>query len=239
VKRIEARVIMIEQLAKHFDDTKTPPNMKEAVMLGFQAWINDQPIPDIAEIIPTSSTALRMAYKEQSEIGWDQMIRGRLSKRWAEFINHAQAQDAHEGYKTTTTTWGCDWICIIWKTMLILWNLRNQSVHGATKTEQATILKEKLMQKVASLKTKGDLQTTKDTEYLTLSEEKISNMNTGQIMTWISNIEALRKINDKSLIEERRRTNVRKDPQTTTPGRRVVQSNLHIPTCENSTRNIS
>lgn len=104
---------------------------------------------------------------------------------------------------------------------------------GVTKIEQTLILKEKLnMQKVVSLKTKGDLQTTKDTEYLTLSEEKIRNMNTGQIMTWISNIESLRKIKDKCLL-------VPKDPRTIIPGRRVTQSNLHIPTCENSARNIS
>lgn len=78
---------MIKQLEKHFDDTKTTHNMKSpAVLLGFCEWIDDQPIPNIEESIPTSSLALRMVYKEQIKIGWDQLIRGRLSKRWADSL---------------------------------------------------------------------------------------------------------------------------------------------------------
>lgn len=179
----------MNEFRKHFVDSKTPPDMTAAVLLsGLQAWIEGEPIPDISQEIPTALPALRLANKEQSEIGWDQMIWGQVTKRWADFIHHAQENETSEGYKTTAVAWESDWISILWRTMVTLWDVRNKSVFGATKAEQATILEQNLMKKVASLKAKGDLQTTKDDEYLTLSDEKISNMHSVQIMTWISNI---------------------------------------------------
>lgn len=73
--RVAVRESMLSQLRKHFKDTWTPKIKIEAVILGFQSWIDDIPTPDIVEEIPSASLAVRMAYKDQTEIGWDQLIR--------------------------------------------------------------------------------------------------------------------------------------------------------------------
>ena len=69
--------------------------------------------------------------EEQYKIGWENAMRGRLSKKWGVAQNLADAQMKRNERSGIIV----NLICKLWERMHILWKERNESKHGRTPEE--------------------------------------------------------------------------------------------------------
>jgi hypothetical protein len=97
-----ARPPLWDKFIAVLDTLKTAPYIKHKFLYGISQWQHagqDSAWPsDIPAIHDTIGRATHIAYFEQEQLGWEQAIRGRLSKKWG------KAQNAYynERYKTPT-----------------------------------------------------------------------------------------------------------------------------------------
>mmetsp|Transcript_11344 Transcript_11344/g.16326 ORF Transcript_11344/g.16326 Transcript_11344/m.16326 type:complete len:119 (-) Transcript_11344:89-445(-) len=84
--------------------------------------------------------AATAAYVDQTSLGWGQMLHGRLSKLWGD----AYVQDfAGCDTKATHLRWTKGVIKALWKLAFVLWEHRNNVLHGSTEAEQAQLRSKK------------------------------------------------------------------------------------------------
>jgi hypothetical protein len=154
-----------------------------------QAWLQNTTIPPIKEIAPNASPYLINAITEQSIIGWDQWLQGRLSTTWGEiYRNDIKHPNIHTKYPSVNR-WGKEVIRITYKFVLESWYIQNKSEHE-TELNASGREKEKYTEEIQWLiKMKQDnipqqfVIVTKE-ELLTLPKENLKMM-----------IEQLKKIN--------------------------------------------
>ena len=77
--------------------------------------------------------AHQAALFSQARIGWDQFFKGHITQQW----------EILQGYKTMKNgtsmpqyMWSADIITLVLKHTIILWEQRNQDVHGHNESEQ-------------------------------------------------------------------------------------------------------
>jgi hypothetical protein len=70
------------------------------------------------------------AYKQQTTLGWNHFVRGRMNIEWGDITNNHLATKPNHSFNAEH--WGAKLIAIHWKHMLELWSIRNQEVHGET-----------------------------------------------------------------------------------------------------------
>ena len=74
---------------------------------------------------------LRIAYATQTDIGWDQLLQGRISKEW--FTAHdTYSKQRHLSAPYLSDALGPSLIRAIWQFGLTLWHSRNHYIHGQT-----------------------------------------------------------------------------------------------------------
>jgi hypothetical protein len=85
-------------------------------------------------------------YDNQTEIGWQHFIRGRMLIEWGNMINdHLSTQ---RRYNFNAEHWGSKVLAINWKFILELWDLRNKEVHGDTPETAAFIRRQNMINEI-------------------------------------------------------------------------------------------
>ena len=89
---------------------------------------------------PLDST-LYQAWTEQRTIGWQQLFKGRISKKWAEAqgIYYADNPDTRQVMSFSPSLWASKTIQILIEMALDLWGTRNKQLHGITPAEERLI----------------------------------------------------------------------------------------------------
>ena len=82
--------------------------------------------PPTQETIHDWPKALQVAYTEQDDIGWDQILKGRLSKSWEVVAQRKVEGSRHSG----SYTWIRRMIRLGWRYGMDMWLARNELVHG-------------------------------------------------------------------------------------------------------------
>ena len=93
---------------------------------GFISWVDQKPLPAFYTTIPAFLILIRC----QSLIGWDQIIKGRLSTEWATI------QQSHLSSLSEARTWQRKLIRTIYNLWYDLWSKRNASRHGHDQRER-------------------------------------------------------------------------------------------------------
>jgi hypothetical protein len=74
-------------------------------------------------------TNLIQSIKEaQEQIGWDQLLKGMISKEWIQYQREAMGESATK--RKNGSTWATEIISTIFDQWLELWKLRNEDRHG-------------------------------------------------------------------------------------------------------------
>jgi hypothetical protein len=216
----------------------------QAMNLGLNAWLNNETVPDIKKELPNATNNIIKAYNEQSEIGWNQIFRGRISMQWGYIVNTSIEHSKDKQNKTKNMAaemWGREVLTTVFNTILEMWAERNKIEHGATKQESTGILKQKLLQKVRKHKEDSPYHNTRDEEYRNTPIEQLEQMPSCQIMAWLRNMATLRKIHIAHLRAEKEKMRNRDEviPDILYVGRRDVRSGLYTPTLQHGSRRIS
>ena len=121
-------------LADRFDDDSA----------SFLPW---HPTPSNFEYNDTTHAPIRQAFEMQSEIGWDELLRGRLCLQWSELVERHNRQ-RRTPRSVSRQAWETSVIHAILQLFLRTWQQRNDLIHGATDAEQAEILNRSIDDKI-------------------------------------------------------------------------------------------
>ena len=98
-----------------------------------------------------------MAATEQQQIGWKNLLQGRLSKKWA-LTQHYHLKEVYKSKSIPPGTyelWKKSFIPTLIQYGLDLWELRNGVVHGSTPRETAIIRRNRLNKDIIAKYSKG------------------------------------------------------------------------------------
>ena len=124
-------------MKKQFKEWKTDPSIITAMHTGVLAWIEGRDIPDVDDLaLPDTEIGrlTKIAYSDQSRLGWSTFLRGFRASSWRKaqeeaFRNlHAsriEKRDSGEAWSGWTISW---FIYFFEK----VWQNRNDSQHGVS-----------------------------------------------------------------------------------------------------------
>lgn len=183
--------VVCEYLSKE----TTPIAVKKAIMLGFHHWLLRQPIPNIEQHLPHVPTPVKSAYRAQTKIGWDHLIRGRCTTLWQPIIqNHLQSTP---GSTTTSTTWATGLILVLWNGVLAIWDVRNREYHGHDPATQQVALKSHLMQEALPYLRYIDRVPPPDRHWFDHTPITLAEYNVVSLKAWIRNARTMVRLHHR------------------------------------------
>ena len=107
--------------------------MITTILNSINSWITSTPL-HLTEPAPndTSHRLVNTAAKSQQRIGWDHLLRGRISIHWISAHDHYSKERANQ----TDPSIGGHLVCAFLDFSLTLWHSRNAVIHGLTAADQ-------------------------------------------------------------------------------------------------------
>jgi hypothetical protein len=103
----------------------TRPYLVDILVNGLDAWFSG---------IDLDKTKYPNAYhrliEEQTNLGWRQLFQGRFTNEWTRLQDSHLLQIGSTTNCKTGTLWATNIITTIWKELFLMWETRNQAVHG-------------------------------------------------------------------------------------------------------------
>ena len=98
-------------------------------------------------------TMVEKAWKEQKLIGWDQILKGRISSKWGivQAIFYGNNEETRAEKHFTLDVWNAKTIGSLLSFTLGLWNDRCDTLHGANEAEHKKIQKNNIIQQVVDM----------------------------------------------------------------------------------------
>jgi hypothetical protein len=89
--------------------------------------------------------------QSQEAIGWNQILRGRVSILWAKHVDEALALKSKSHPSSSGHLWVKAMVLKFWERFFVLWEERNAVVHGADVSEQTKCRKVRLLRELRQL----------------------------------------------------------------------------------------
>jgi hypothetical protein len=130
-----------EKVKKDMEIWQRPNEFWTAVQKGLQFYINhplrrvkeDSPKPTPKPVSPfphgfnQPRSLLRKAYRTQSNIGWENFTKGRITRHWQNYINHHLQ---NKNIKLPKDEWAAKLIIALWEHLRRVWKFRNGVYHA-------------------------------------------------------------------------------------------------------------
>jgi hypothetical protein len=104
----------------------------------YHMWLGLHPFekehePEAGSVRHPYEITLENAFRDQTKIGWYQMLMSRMSSTWAEAKRNIWTAEGRI-MKLNDTTWTARIVSSLWDDSLMMWLDRNEGVHGSSKT---------------------------------------------------------------------------------------------------------
>ena len=133
-------------------------------------------------------TLVNKAWAEQRTIGWDQILKGRISKYWgqAQGLYYRNNPDTRGNVYFSTSLWSAATVRSMLDFILHLWNNRCNSMHGVDEEDAKRIIKNKITTKVVEFYgRRGEIET----DYGYLFKESLDSLrkrSTQYLIKWVA-----------------------------------------------------
>jgi hypothetical protein len=153
---VEFRSAQLNALKSSLASIDTPHVIIDHLLMGIRNPLPEQsmhletPLPTAPSQSDTSSeiTLVTMAaFKEQSILGWDQLLCGRLSKRWKEAYSQVHLLQHH---RVNKDQWSTKLVTLLPNFSLTLWRFRCNLLHGRTTVEAHQLQQQTLRNQVSA-----------------------------------------------------------------------------------------
>jgi hypothetical protein len=115
--------------------------------MSIEAFFEGYDSPNLQDIVHDPSDLLIRAFQEQEEIGWDQWMKGRLSKTWGIIYGVDLSHINHNIPHQTPDRWGKKLVATTFNFVLECWICRIEAEHGLNDDPIRT-KKDKLIAKI-------------------------------------------------------------------------------------------
>jgi hypothetical protein len=126
-------------MRKAHDSNKSNPQLLDILIDGFHSWFKNQPI-DCNRYL----TQYRQVVKEQTEIGWQHMFNGHFTSQWRILQDWYIQQLKIHTITHTGARWSLRTITTLWNDFFVLWQSRNETIHGHDLASQQLARRRKL-----------------------------------------------------------------------------------------------
>jgi hypothetical protein len=138
-QRIPWRSQLYKAIRDACESFQTRESLVDVLIQGLDAWLSASPL-DAASFPP----ALHPLIIRQNAIGWRQLFQGRFALEWSILQDQYLQEIGIYHSDTTGTLWVTRMIVVIWKQFFLMWEQRNQQVHGHDQTTQTTAKRHRL-----------------------------------------------------------------------------------------------
>jgi hypothetical protein len=135
------RTIAQTTLTKALETLQTPKKIIDTFLHGLSHWEQQQIDPDHTCILPFTGSVIPsdchivQAYQEQTKIGWEHFLRGRISLKWSSA--YRASKGSYKQRQIDALPWAKGTILALWDYSTSPWKFRNGVVHGTSKEERA------------------------------------------------------------------------------------------------------
>jgi hypothetical protein len=119
---------------------RTPTKIQHAILDGIQQWESATnslthviQAPYRGTVLPTDCILVQAFLEQSNEIGWDHLLRGRLSLKWSKAYQFYCTKPHQE--LVSATPWATKLIIHLWEYSSELWKFRNGVNYGHTQAE--------------------------------------------------------------------------------------------------------
>jgi hypothetical protein len=155
-KRKELRKNLDKQLLQYFVNTETSVETARVLRFCMSSWLNNVDMEPTHVLVDDASQTLKDAVLHQSNIGWENLFRGRMSESWSLLYNYDLKYKKNEQKHMTVDKWGKDFILILWKFVYECWQARNDTEHDVN-GDPTRAKKEKILSHIQWLVETSDL----------------------------------------------------------------------------------
>ena len=170
----------------------TAPPVQLAIMRSLKAWIAGEPILPFSGITTDKLDRLTaLAHTEQSLIGWAQVFKGRLSKKWTlaqgtwyDHMRHNLPSSEKFPKRYTGPIWMKKLVAQLIFYNLNRWQIRNEAAHATESAEEYRKIRERHQSTITALYQRHSEEP--DTHALyTQPLEDILNMPNDRLVNWL------------------------------------------------------
>jgi hypothetical protein len=135
---------------------------------------------------------------EQNQIGWSQLINGRLAQSLTQAISDILQSQGTESWYLSGEKWTRRLIQTFWDTMLLLWHNRNQILYEGNQVSRQERQRERLNQRVEKCFEDSNTLSAEDRDKLFYMDKKaILKEDPRKILPWLNLTERIIKVNKK------------------------------------------
>jgi hypothetical protein len=140
----------------------------------------------------------------QQEIGWEQVLQGRLTKHWSRLQEEYLEQNQHhlklDRRFHSGDIWARKLIALLWKTVRSCWDHRNSDRHGTNKEENHAIRRGRLLVSIRALYNEKQKMLTVDRDTLALPIEDRLKKSPAGLELWLLRTRNIVKISKQSAL---------------------------------------
>ena len=126
----------IKKAKEYCQKTKTYPHLTRLFVEGLECWFDGDDNPEIS--LDRYPSDLHALIRQQNHVGWKHIMLGRFVNEWRRIqsrysetnIQPTRFDDSAVQYKRTPELWLKGLISVMWDQWYVLWEDRNQDLHG-------------------------------------------------------------------------------------------------------------
>jgi hypothetical protein len=148
--RSEWRTAAIRSIDQKCELLQTQHELRTLLITAITTWTRWEEADQSQQFTITPSkeatTAIRRLIARQNAIGWHQVFLGRFCVDWSDIqeAHYAKMLNSKEGKKRSGQRWQQSVISEIWTQWFLLWEMRNQDLHGATESARTRAAREEV-----------------------------------------------------------------------------------------------
>ncbi len=126
---------LIKDLSSFFTNFPTRPALKDILIEGIRAWSTQT-----RHVFTTFPSLYQALLRNQSRVGWDQILLGRFVLEWRELQDDFLSTYPRKKSRHSGLTWVTGVIQVIWRHVHAQWKVRNKAQHGEVREARERIL---------------------------------------------------------------------------------------------------
>ena len=186
--RTNKRQEQMDELREKLDELGTEKDLKETMCAGIQGWMNNNEYQHpTRRYRGNQKRLLQIAIRNQNQIGWGQVFRGRLASEFQ--IYASQQKHGRPTNKYVSQEWSIRLIQWLWDQVESQWTLRNESLHGIDIEDTRSKVRGRITEEVRRLYALKNQLLSKDQRImLNRPIETVLSWNTAQMQIWTETI---------------------------------------------------
>jgi hypothetical protein len=178
-ERGKRRIEFFRELQNNMISTGTHETTTRTLLSHITSFLQQEDYKNINDIAPDASPHFKQTILDQEQIGWDQLLKGRISIKWGELYNHDIETDKLKLTMKDAECWGKRILAIIWKFIIDMWKIRNDKEHnldGQSSEIKKTKEIEQIMWLIRNIKEYDVNHPYRDATEVTLTKYPLNNL---------------------------------------------------------------